>query len=261
MAGRMRTVATLGVVAAATPLFAAAQWLGVGLGVLRPGWLPMKWRRMTARLLGLRIVAHGAVAAQKPLLIVANHVSWIDIVALGALGEVTFVARGDLSGWPVIGGLARMSNTIFVDRNNRRGAADQAAIIAGRLAAGAVVVLFAEGTTGDGVKLRPFKSSLLAAAEIARKTVPDIRIQPVAIAYTRHHGVAVGRRHRMRASWIGDEDLVPHVRDLLKRDVFDVEIGFGDAFSLDEIDRKDAIRLAEAEIRRFISAFRNGVRL
>lgn len=258
MAGRMRTVAALTVVAAATPLFVAAQWGGVRLGAMRPGRLPMLWRRMTARLLGLKIVVSGAMDRRRPLMIVANHVSWIDIVALGALGEMTFVARGDLGGWPVIGGLARLSNTIFVDRDNRRDSAAQAAEIAERLAAGEAVVLFAEGTTGDGVRLRPFKSSLLAAAEIAGRSVADVRIQPVAIAFTRCHGMAVGRRQRIRASWIGDEDLVPHVRDLLSRDVFDVEIAFGEAFAIDGVDRKQATRRIESDVRVALAAMRNG---
>lgn len=255
MAGRLRTAAALAAVAALTPVYATAHVVGRRLRLVAPTRMPRAWCRLVARLLSLRVVAVGAPETARPLLVVANHVSWIDIIVLGSLMEASFVARGDMGGWPVIGGLAKLADTIFVDRSHRRGSAGQASDIAGRLAQGEAVILFAEGTTGDGNWLRPFKSSLLGAVGLAgREAGVEPVVQPVAIAYTRHHGVAMGRRHRMRASWIGDEDLVPHVRDLLRRDVFDVEVHFADAFGLDGVDRKAATRRAENAIRQSLAA-------
>lgn len=252
MVGRVRTAFALGMTAAVTPLLAAAQFVVVRTGIAPVGRMPRAWFRFLARALGLKVIPFGNLAPARPLLIVANHVSWMDIVALGAIGEVSFVARGDMARWPLIGPLSKLGNTVFVDRAHRRGSAEQAGEIARQMAGGSAIVLFAEGTTGDGVRLRPFKSALFGAVEILLTTGSDVEalIQPVTIAYTRHHGVPMGRRHRMRAAWIGDEDLVPHVRDLLRRDVFDIEVHFGEPFALDDAtDRKKAARRAESAIR------------
>lgn len=261
MAGRVRTAVALGLTAVFTPLVAGAQVVVQRTGWASPTRMPRLWFRFLVRVLDLRIRTSGALAAERPLLIVANHVSWMDIVALGSLGDISFVARGDMVRWPLIGPLTKLGNTVFVDRTRRAGSAEQAGELAGRLASGLAVVLFPEGTTGDGNRLRPFKSSLLGAAELLRgpDDGPPPTVQPVAIDYVRHHGVAVGRRHRMRASWIGDEDLVPHLRDLLSRDVFDIDIHFCAPFAFDgAMHRKEAARQAEVAIRDALAGGRRG---
>lgn len=263
MAGRVRTAVALGLTAAFTPLIASAQLVILRTGWARPTRLPRMWFRFLVHILDLRVRIHGKLADERPLLIVANHVSWLDIVALGSIGEISFVARGDMIRWPLIGPLSKLGNTVFVDRNRRTGSAEQAGQLAGHLAAGSAVVLFAEGTTGDGNRLRPFKSSLLGAAEmlfgLGNGSSPVV--QPVAIDYTRNHGIAVGRGHRMRASWIGDEDLVPHLRDFMARDVLDVDIHLCAPFAFSGgMDRKQAARQAEQAIRDAIGASRQAMR-
>lgn len=252
MAGRLRTIVALAAAAAITPPIAALQWLAVTTGIGRTTAAQHLWCRVVARILGLRLVIRGAPCAERPLLIVANHVSWMDIVVVGAAAEIVFVAKGDMAGWPVMGRLARLAGTIFVDRANRRGSASQAADLAARLAGGAAVVLFAEGTTADGIRLKPFKSSLIGGVEmlLAEGGHRQVHVQPVALRYARDHGMAARRRDLMASSWIGDEDLAPHVGRYLSGAVYDVEVCFEEAFAVTPgTDRKAVSRRAEAAIR------------
>jgi 1-acyl-sn-glycerol-3-phosphate acyltransferase len=118
-------------------------------------------------------------------------------------------------------------------------------------------VLFAEGSTGDGNMILPFKSTLFGAASMAisEGTAETVFIQPVAIVYTRLHGVPLGRRHRPIAAWIGDEDLVPHLKVLMAEGGLDVEVHFGEpvAFSKGS-SRKETARLMENQVRDMVQA-------
>lgn len=97
----------------------------------------------------------------------SNHVSWLDIIVLGSLRPLSFVAKSEIAGWPVVGTLARLQRTVFIDRARRADTAAVNAAVARRLAGGDLIVLFAEGTTGDGTRLLPFRSSLVGAARAA----------------------------------------------------------------------------------------------
>jgi 1-acyl-sn-glycerol-3-phosphate acyltransferase len=114
------------------------------------------------------------------VLFVANHVSWLDILVLAGRTGSAFVAKADMAPWPVIGWLATLNNSVYVQRDNRRGVHSQAAAVKAALETGQPLTLFPEGTTGNGIELLPFRTSLVAAVTPA----PDgISIQPVAIDY------------------------------------------------------------------------------
>lgn len=246
---------SIGLVALATLLMLPFQLAAIRWGVPDPGIVPRWHHRLSARLLGLRITVEGRPPSGGPLLVVSNHASWIDIVVLGALVRGRFVARADMAGWPGVGHLARLSRTIFVDRERRGTTADQSASIAARLAAGDIVVLFPEGTTSDGNGVLGFNTSLFGAARKAVALgVSELPIQPVTIAYTRLHGIPMGRGQRRHAAWIGDEDLAPHLMARLKGGAVDVSVSFGEPVAFTAAsDRKAVARALEAEIReRFI---------
>ena len=175
------------------------------------------------------------VSAKRPLLIASNHVSWTDISVLGSMLDASFVAKSEVAGWPVIGWLSSLQRCVYVDRDRRRKSGDQAGEIAGRLSARQAIILFAEGSTGDGNRMLPFKTTLFGAAAraIAEGAADTVYIQPVALAYTRLHGMPMGRWHRPLAAWIGDQDLLPHAKALLLEGGIDVEVHFGEpvAFS------------------------------
>lgn len=112
-------------------------------------------------------------------LLIANHLSWFDIVVMGGATGCTFVAKDEL-GHPFIHWLADQNHTVYVKRTHRKGAKDQAIATAAALERDQPVALFAEGTTGPGTYLLPFRSTLLEAANYASR---DVVIRPVALDY------------------------------------------------------------------------------
>ena len=167
MIGTVRTGVALSGFAAATPPLMLWQALALRTGMLDERRAPRLWHRLVVRLLGLRVHVHGSPAEGRPLLIAANHVSWTDIMALGATADVHFIAKAEVAGWPLFGRLAKLQRTVFIDRTRPRNAGEQAGAIAARLANGEPMVLFPEGTTSDGNAPLPFKSTLFAAAQMA----------------------------------------------------------------------------------------------
>lgn len=262
MAGRLRAGIALAVFVPVTAAAALAQIVVLRTGLLRPTALPLLWHRLILRLIGVRVHPVGRPAAGRPLLVAANHVSWIDIPVLGALLPASFVAKADMAGWPVFGLLARLSRSVFVDRDRARTSSLQAGELGSRLAAGEAMVLFAEGTTADGNAIDPFKSTLFGAARAALAGAAEdqvVLVQPVTIAYTRRHGIPMGRYHRRHVSWIGDSDLVPHVVSLIRQGGVDVEVHFGAPVPFSRgSDRKAVARAVEAEVRATLAqALRN----
>ncbi|AMJ62192.1 lysophospholipid acyltransferase family protein [Bosea sp. PAMC 26642] len=247
--GAIMRLAVLGLCAL---LLLPMQLLSMRLG--RGAVIPRLFHRITCRCLGVRVRVRGtAPAADAGGLIVANHVSWLDIAVIGAQRPVCFVAKSEVAGWPVIGFLARLQRTVFIDRMRRSATAGTAAEMGERLAAGEAVVLFAEGTTGDGTRTLPLRSSLLGAAHeaLGPREDGDITVQPLAITYTGFHGMAGGRDERTALAWYGETELVPHLRTLLNTGAIDVELAWGPPIAMGKkTSRKEATRLAEIAIRR-----------
>lgn len=231
MTGWLRAALAVLAAAALTLALLPLQLVGIRHDLSLARRLPRIWHRVAARLLGLNIRIHGELEPGRPLMLVANHASWIDIIALGSVADLVFVAKAEVRDWPVFGLLARWQRSVFVDRTIRRSAGQQIDAIAQRLDRGEIVALFAEGTTSDGNRVLPFKSSLLGAAGRAAESSDHetILLQPVAIAYTRLQGLPMGRRHRPAASWPGDVTLGPHLLTVLREGAIDVEITFGNA--------------------------------
>lgn len=256
MIGPLRMAAALAVFAAVTPPLALWQVAALRTGRMDPRRAPRLWHSMVTRLLGLRIRIVGEPARERPLLIAANHVSWTDIMVLGAVADVHFIAKAEVASWPLMGHLSRLQRTVFVERDQRRKAGEQAGAIGARLADGDPLVLFAEGTTSDGTVVLPFKSTLFAAADMALQASggKEVAIQPVAIAYTRWHGLPMGRRLRTRAAWIGGQTLVPHLVALLREGAVDLEVHFGEPVMFRPgMSRKDTAREVEARVRAMMS--------
>ena len=246
----LRSALAILIVVVFTLVLWPVQVMAVRRGSVDPTCIPRWFHRMAARLLGLRIKLVGAPIAEGPCLVVANHVSWLDIVVLGALVEGRFVAKKDMAAWPGIGLLARWQRTVFVDRTNRRQAGQQASEIAAALVAGDKVILFPEGTTSDGNLMLPFNASLFASVREAARQLGELCVQPVAIVYTNIHGIPMGRTLRGKAAWIGDQDLVPHLLACLRTGALDVEVVVGQPATVTaDVDRKALSRSMEAEVR------------
>ncbi len=234
-----------------TAALAPIQIAGLVLDLRIRRRLPRFWHRTVCRLLGIRVHVRGELEQSRPLMIAANHASWLDILVLSAVADVAFVAKSEVKGWPVFGTLAKLQASIFIERTDRRKTGHQVNEIARRLSGDEIVVLFPEGTTSDGNRLLPVKSSLFGAAASAATQVPGgtVLIQPVAIAYTRLNGLAMGRYSRHAAAWPGDVELLPHLSGILSEGALDVEVSFAPAITYtNKSNRKQVSREVEAAI-------------
>lgn len=223
--------------------------------------LPRFWHKMTLWALGIRVVVRGATGTDRPLLLVSNHSSWLDILVLASIADVTYVAKAEVRDWPIFGILARLQRSIFIEREQRRKTQDQANDMADRLNAGEIVVLFPEGTTSDGNGLLPIKSSLFAAATSAavESKTGMVHVQPVAVAYTKVHGLPMGLYYRPIAAWPGDVELLPHLLGVLKEGALDVEVAFGTPIEVTAAtNRKQLSTEAESEIRHMLHNMLHG---
>jgi len=202
-----RLVTYLAVTATILPMQALSIALG-WRGVTRQ--LPRLYHRVICRVLGLRVTVRGRISTARPTLFVSNHASYIDIEVLGALIAGSFVAKSEVRNWPVFGVLAQLQRTVFVDRRVRSSSARQRDSLTDRLQAGDSLILFPEGTSNDGNRLRPFKSALFSAAETRIDGAPLV-VQPVTVAYVRLNGTPIGRHMRPYFAWYGDMELADHL--------------------------------------------------
>jgi 1-acyl-sn-glycerol-3-phosphate acyltransferase len=234
------------------------QLAGMAFGLRLQRILPHWYHRILCALIGVRIREVGVRSAASPALILSNHVSWLDICVISAISPVVFVAKSEVAGWPVFGWLARLQRTIFVNRQARHRTGAASREIAGRLLGGDAVVLFAEGTSSDGNRVLPFRSSLVGAVHHALGNSTQhthVTVQPMSLAYLSLSGVPMGRGLRQRVAWYGDAELVPHLLAVLASGAVDVTVSWGAAVAYDmSADRKAITRDAEQSVRRMTSA-------
>jgi 1-acyl-sn-glycerol-3-phosphate acyltransferase len=145
---------------------------------------------------------------KRPGAVVANHVSWLDIFALNAGKRVYFVAKSELAGWPGIGLLAKMTGTVFIARD-RKQAKDQQDVFKERLLAGHKLLFFPEGTSTDGMRVLPFKSTLFQAF-FTLDLRPELHIQPVTVIYSAPDG-----QDARFYGWWGEMDFGSHLVKML----------------------------------------------
>jgi len=199
---------------------------GLGLALKRK-WtveFPCFYHRNVCRLLGLKVRPIGQPVSNRPVLFACNHIGYLDIPVLASLIPGSFVAKSEIAGWPLVGWLAKLQRSVFVDRQVRS-TAQQRDAIAERLAAKDALILFPEGTSGDGNHVLPFKSSLFSV--VFNKEIDEpITVQPVSIAYTRLDGLPIGRRLRPFFAWYGDMKLAPHAWNVLGLGTVEVTVEF-----------------------------------
>jgi len=244
-----------------TPLLVSLQWL---LGKLKlPGWgvIASNYYRVLVWLLRIRVRVNGEPVRSRPVLFVSNHVSWVDIVVIGSIAPVAFVAKREVASWPLVGFTAKMQRTVFVDRTRRNQTGEAVAEIVARLAGGTSVVLFAEGTSSDGNRVLPFRSALLGAVEEAAGLdgIEDIPIQPMSICYTGQQGIPMGRQHRPLVAWYGDLDFMPHIKVFIEQGAVDALVTYGEPVTADSgTDRKAMTKRLEAAVRDLLTAALRG---
>jgi 1-acyl-sn-glycerol-3-phosphate acyltransferase len=220
----------------------------IGL-LLRQRWVtsfPRFYHRCCCRILGLRVRRIGEPATARPVLFAANHVSYLDITIFGSLIAGSFIAKREVARWPLFGWLAKLQRSVFIDRQVRS-TAEQRDSIAGRLAAREALILFPEGTSGDGNRVLPFKSALFSVADHAASG--PVTVQPVSIAYTRLDGMPIGRRFRPLFAWYGAMAMAPHLWRVLGLGTIEVVVEFHPSTTLAACgSRKTLARYCEAHV-------------
>jgi len=165
--------------------------------------------RGVCAVIGVRIERRGEPARARPLLYVANHMSWLDIAVLGGLCDTRFVARHDMASWPLFGLFARLHRSIFVERRVSRTVQGRDDLLLS-LRSGDAVTLFPEGQASDGNRVLRFRSSFLAVAEVFHGIEP-LTVQPVSLAFTRLGPMPLGYDRRHFYAWVGDTPLGGHL--------------------------------------------------
>jgi lyso-ornithine lipid O-acyltransferase len=185
------------------------------------------WANALCRILGIRVTMTGHFDEKKTGCIVSNHISYLDILVIGSISPSVFVAKHEVQRWPVIGWLARLAGTVFVDRGSKRSAPKSFGEIARILECGVNIVFFPEGTTTDGSFVREFRSTFFHVP--ASLNVPVI---PVSIMYTHLNGRKIVEPHQRDAvSWYGDMCLLPHFWAILGLRHIDVTLHFNPAIN------------------------------
>ena len=205
-----------------------------------------RWARGFLRVWRIELQVRGTPPAQGPLLLVANHISWLDILVLHAAGYCRFVAKADVQGWPVIGRMASAAGTLYIARDSRRDALRVVHHMRDALLRGEVVAVFPEGTTSDGITLLPFHANLIQAAISAH--APAL---PVALQFID------GRNGAMSTApmYIGDQTLLESVWRTLTTPGLRAVVSYGQAQSPEGRERREWA----AELRRQVDGLRNGV--
>ena len=163
-------------------------------------------------------------------ILVANHVSWLDIPVLGAIAPVRFVSKSEVASWPVIGWCARLMRTVFIERGSHGTVAAKASEVAAALKAGDEVVIFPEGTTSDGNRVLFFKSGLLGAVREAMGDAP-LQVRPLTIVHTHASGLPLGRAHRNHAAYPGGVSLGDSLIRVLREGALDVAVDWHEPIS------------------------------
>ncbi len=204
--GALRVAGFFSLILVLTPVHVATRLL--------PGFspliMPRLFHRWLVRLMGFNVRVRGVMTDAPSTLFVANHSSYLDVPVLGSVIPAAFVAKSEVARWPMIGRLAALQNTVFVERRAAC-AAKQRDGMRERLERGQSLILFPEGTSSDGMRTLPFKSSLFSIAEAALPNGQPVTVQPVTILCTELGGLPISRAWRPYYAWYGDMTFMRHL--------------------------------------------------
>lgn len=218
-----RALALIGLIAVFVPLHYLYRSFAYGSP------FPMLFLRYAARVCGAKVEVIGT-HLRRDVFYVANHLSWVDILALAGASGTAFVAKAELTEAPVVGWLASLNRTVFVKREHRMGVAEQINALKDALVDNWAVTVFPEGTTTDGQSLLPFKTSMLSVLE---PPPPGVLVQPVVLDYG---DVAEW------IGWIGEESGLNNAKRVLSRKgIFHLRLHYLEPFSPEDFRGRKAI--------------------
>jgi 1-acyl-sn-glycerol-3-phosphate acyltransferase len=187
------------------------------------------WSHQLLGVLGITLRVQGTLPAQGPLLLVSNHISWLDIAVVHAAGYCRFVSKSEIKHWPIVGTLATGVGTLYIERAKRRDAMRVVHHMAEHLQAGEVVAVFPEGTTGDGRGVLPFHANLFQAAISAHAPV-----LPMALRFVDVHTGALHDGPR----FVGNDTLFGSLWRTLSANNIAADVAYGQPQNADGRDRR-----------------------
>lgn len=203
--------------------------------------LRLRFYRGALHILGIRMRLFHDFSPRRPLFVVANHVSYLDIFVLGSLIPAVFVSKQEVRDWPLIGWIAWLQRTIFIQRKRVR-ADDELTPLIDALNQGFNVIMFPEGTSTDGISMLPFKSALFEAPKRG-----NAYIQPVSLVYRDRHGDRLSVRDRQFYTWGTDAPFFKHFLKLILRPGVLVEVWIRKPLN-PLLDRKTLAKSAEIRV-------------
>lgn len=191
--------------------------------------------KILAFILGVkvRVSGHKELLKERGVFFVINHLSYIDGIIASSLSPLIFIGRSDLKNWPLFGVLSRLSCTIFVDRINASNIHKELQMMKSILRQKTNIILFPEGTSGDGKKLLSFKSSFFAAP-----LETQCRIVPLAIKYIKINSEDINDRNKDLVYWYGDMEFMPHLTKVLSLRKIEVEVGVSESLQISDTQIK-----------------------
>ncbi|MDC0073595.1 1-acyl-sn-glycerol-3-phosphate acyltransferase [Alphaproteobacteria bacterium] len=233
--GHFRATYLILIVIIVTPFLFIMQSIFILFGVWQET-IPQFYHKFIVKLIGLQIVQYGKPSKIRPLLIVSNHVSWLDIIVISSSTKVCFVAKKEVSKWPIFGALAKLQRTVFIERSIRQVVSQRKEMMR-RLSLGQRLSLFPEGTSSDGKSVLPFKSSLFSLAEMRPNGKP-LNIQPVSIAYIGLNGLPISINDRTVLAWFGEMSLISHIWGVLTAGPAKVALIFHNPINFDQFNSR-----------------------
>jgi 1-acyl-sn-glycerol-3-phosphate acyltransferase len=210
------------------------------------GWSREMLRILRAR---LRLLGHIPPVTASSILFAANHISWLDILAINAFRRVRFVAKAEVRGWPVIGWLAARTGTTFLRRSRSYEVTRLVRTVGRSLRKGHCVALFPEGTTTDGTSVQPFHSGLFESAITA-----EAMVWPVCLRYLRPDGTA-----DIEAAFIGDDSLIGSILRIVARPTTDIQLWFAPPLVATGSTRRELAEQAQTAIEEWLEGYRDRV--
>ena len=216
-------------------------------------YIPIVFHKVLCKILGIKVKLIGQNASVRPLILAGNHTSYLDIIILGSIMPICFIAKEDIKYWFLFGFLAKMQNTIFIKRKNFK-TLESINNINKELNGYSAVVLFPEGTTNAGKKVLNFKSSLFNLFENNN----TLRLQNFSLCYTHVNDMPIDNRTRPQISWYGDMNIISHLFNFLKISCVNATVVFHPMIPIKGLNRKSISVASIKQVKKGISlAFKN----
>ncbi|MDP2828523.1 MAG: lysophospholipid acyltransferase family protein [Sulfuricellaceae bacterium] len=208
-------------------------WAGAGIRHA----LTLLWSRNLLRILGVRTSINGSIGRreERGLIIIANHVSWLDIFLLSAIHPIRFISKSEVRSWPLLGWLATLTGTLYIERARQRDTARVNKLITGALSRGECLAFFPEGSTTDGREIKPFLASLFQPAIDA-----EAQLQPIALRYFKADGSP-----DLAPAYYGDISLAETLKQIMGQRCTQAEVSFLSRMESKGHNRKTLARQAE----------------